>query len=133
MDAEAPVPLLTCSRCKEPFAPRPAGKGGRPQIYCGRPCKVVASNAKRAAKIKTSASGAPRLESLPRERERGSPLTCVMDYTDDEHQLLQAMERYKKQNHRKFPSYSEVLAVLVSLGWRKVAEPEPLPVIKDAA
>lgn len=37
------------------------------------------------------------------------------------------MERYRRENGRKFPTSSEVLAVLVSLGYRRVAEPTELP------
>ncbi len=37
------------------------------------------------------------------------------------------MDRYKRENRRPFPTWSEVLEVLRSLGYRRVAEPGPLP------
>ena len=44
----------------------------------------------------------------------------TVDYEADQIELLKAMEKYQKDNNRKFPTYSEVLAVLISLGYRKV-------------
>jgi hypothetical protein len=37
------------------------------------------------------------------------------------------MDQYKRANRRPFPTWSEVLEVLHSLGYRKVAEPTALP------
>ena len=48
-------------------------------------------------------------------------------YDDDEAELIAAMARYQKANGRRFPSFSEVLAVAKSLGYRKVAEAGPVP------
>jgi hypothetical protein len=50
------------------------------------------------------------------------PTTCERDYTDEETMFMKAMERYKRENRRPFPTWSEVLEVLSSLGYRKVAE-----------
>lgn len=55
------------------------------------------------------------------------PTTCERDYTDDESEFMKAMDRYKRENRRPFPTWSEVLEVLRSLGYRKVAEPTDLP------
>jgi hypothetical protein len=38
-----------------------------------------------------------------------------------------AVERFKREHGRPFPTCSEVLEVVVALGYRKVAEPTPLP------
>jgi hypothetical protein len=38
-----------------------------------------------------------------------------------------AMDTYKRANRRPFPTWSEVLEVLTALGYRKVADPVPLP------
>jgi len=62
------------------------------------------------------------------------PTTCERDYNDDETSFMRAMERYKRENRRPFPTWSEVLEVLVSLGYRKVEPAGDLPGIKrDAA
>jgi len=55
------------------------------------------------------------------------PTTCERDYTDDEMDFMKAMDRYKRDNRRPFPTWSEVLEVLASLGYRKVAEATAMP------
>ena len=55
------------------------------------------------------------------------PTTCERDYTDEETIFMKAMERYKRENRRPFPTLTEVLEVLRSLGYRKVAEETELP------
>lgn len=37
-------------------------------------------------------------------------------YSDDELEFLAAMQRYMSENRRRFPSFTEVLAVAKSLG-----------------
>ena len=68
-----------------------------------------------------------RLENGCQENSPGS------DYSDDERDFLIAMERYKRENRRPFPTWSEVLEVLVSLGYRKVEPAGDLPGIKRDA
>jgi hypothetical protein len=55
------------------------------------------------------------------------PTTCERDYSDDETEFMKAIDRYKRENRRPFPTWSEVLEVLRSLGYRRVAEPTELP------
>ena len=55
------------------------------------------------------------------------PTTCERDYTDDEIVFMKAMDQYKRDNRRPFPTWSEVLEVLRALGYRKVAEATALP------
>ena len=47
------------------------------------------------------------------------------DYTDEERVFLMAMERYKRERRRPYPTWREVLQVVHSLGYRRVAEPRP--------
>ena len=61
------------------------------------------------------------------------PTTCERDYTDEETLFMKTMERYKRENRRPFPTWSEVLEVLASLGYRKVAEESDLPGTKKEA
>ena len=58
---------------------------------------------------------------------RGNPLTSEQSYTPDEIEFMAAMDRYKRANRRPFPTWHEVLAVLLALGYRKTAEPIELP------
>jgi len=55
------------------------------------------------------------------------PTTCERDYNLDETEFMKAMDRYKRENRRPFPTWSEVLEVLYSLGYRRVAEATALP------
>jgi hypothetical protein len=60
-------------------------------------------------------------------RRQVDPTTCERDYTEEEIAFMTAMDQYKRDNRRPFPTWSEVLEVLYSLGYRKVAEPTALP------
>ena len=63
-----------------------------------------------------------------RERRRQIDHTnCERDYSDDEVAFMRAMDQYKRDNRRPFPTWSEVLEVLRALGYRKVAEPSAMP------
>jgi hypothetical protein len=41
------------------------------------------------------------------------------ELSPDEAQFGSALERYKREHHRPHPTYSEVLHVLLALGYRK--------------
>ncbi len=58
------------------------------------------------------------------------PTTCERDYNDDEMEFMKAMERYKRENRRPFPTWSEVLEVLISMGYRRVETATALPGVK---
>lgn len=60
-------------------------------------------------------------------RRQIDPTTCERDYSDDEIVFMKAMDQYKRDNRRPFPTWSEVLEVLRALGYRKVADPSQLP------
>ena len=71
-------------------------------------------------------SGKDRREQGERRRQI-DPTTCERDYSIDEIEFMKAMDQYKRDNRRPFPTWSEVLEVLRALGYRKVAEPTALP------
>ncbi len=48
-----------------------------------------------------------------------SPATSDHEYTARELEFIQAMRCYQATTGRKFPAYSEVLAVIDGLGYRK--------------
>lgn len=56
-------------------------------------------------------------------RRQIDPTTCERDYSGDEIEFMKAMDVYKRQSGRQFPTWSEVLEVIRCLGYRKVAEP----------
>jgi len=50
--------------------------------------------------------------------------------SDEQFEFLMAIDEYKKQNTRPFPTWTEVLEVIKALGYRKVTEPQPLEQFK---
>jgi hypothetical protein len=72
-------------------------------------------------------TGERRKQSQGERRRQVDPTTCERDYTDDEIVFMKAMDQYKRDNRRPFPTWSEVLEVLRALGYRKVAEATALP------
>jgi len=46
--------------------------------------------------------------------------------SDEQFEFLMAIDEYKKQNARPFPTWTEVLELIKALGYRKVAEPQSL-------
>lgn len=53
-------------------------------------------------------------------RRQIDPTTCERDYSDLEVEFMRAMDDYKRKSGRPFPTWSEVLEVVYSLGYRKV-------------
>lgn len=68
-----------------------------------------------------------RQQQVGERRRQVDPTTCERDYNDEEINFMKAMDQYKRDNRRPFPTWSEVLEVLRALGYRKVAEPTALP------
>lgn len=56
-----------------------------------------------------------------------NPLTSMTDYTDEEREFFLAVERYKRENGRKFLTLRETLHIARALGYRKVEKESPLP------
>ena len=48
------------------------------------------------------------------------PTTCERDYLPEEVEFMQAIEMYKRTSGRMFPTCSEILEVVKSLGYRRV-------------
>ena len=72
-------------------------------------------------------SGKDRREELGERRRQVDPTTCEKDYSDEEIGFMKAMDLYKRSNRRPFPTWSEVLEVLRSLGYRKTDAATALP------
>lgn len=54
----------------------------------------------------------------------------ALAYSDEQREFLQAVDRYKRVNHRPHPTWQEVLEIVRALGYRKV--PASQAVILDA-
>ena len=53
-------------------------------------------------------------------RRHIDPTTCERDYQPEELEFMQAVEHYKRRNSRPFPTCSELLEVVRSLGYVRV-------------
>jgi hypothetical protein len=67
----------------------------------------------------------PPVERRKRRRQI-DPTTCERDYNEQEIEFMQAMDDYKRQSGRMFPTCSEILEVLMKIGYRQVADPAEL-------
>lgn len=74
-------------------------------------------------------AGKERRHKVERRRQI-DPTTCERDYTQDEIEFMTSMDRYRRDSGRPFPTWSEVLEVVRSLGYQKAEKSaETTPVI----
>jgi hypothetical protein len=73
--------------------------------------EVKASTTARKAALARASSGRRRFV---------DPATCERDYSVAEMEFLGAMQEYKRSSGRMFPTWSEVLEVVRTLGYEKV-------------
>lgn len=52
-------------------------------------------------------------------RRQIDPTTCERDYSNDEIEFMRAMDEYKRKAGRQFPTWSEVLEVIKSMGYKR--------------
>jgi hypothetical protein len=55
-------------------------------------------------------------------RRRIDPTTFEKQYTEDELEFMNAMQRFKVQTCKSFPTHGDVLKVALALGYRKVIQ-----------
>ncbi|MEO1497571.1 MAG: hypothetical protein AAFV43_10515 [Planctomycetota bacterium] len=77
---------------------------------------------------------APKLERREKvnRRRQIDPTTCERDYSDAEVEFMNALDDYKRTSGRMFPTCSEVLEVILNLGYAKLT-PAELAARKAAA
>ena len=81
---------------------------------------------------------APKIERRKKvnRRRQIDPTTCERDYTTEEVEFMNALDDYKRASGRMFPTCSEILEVVRSLGYVKAAPADvastPLPVSQQA-
>jgi hypothetical protein len=68
------------------------------------------------------ASRAAKARQSSGRRRFVDPTTCERDYSQAELEFMLAMNEYKQKSGRMFPTWSEVLEVLRSLGYEKFAQ-----------
>ena len=101
----------------------------KPERRPVRPVKEVAPVPEEDVRFEDPGISARR-EIMDRRRQdrrrQIDPTTCERDYSDGEIEFMRAMDDYKRKSGRPFPTWSEVLEVVMSLGYRKVADPSLL-------
>lgn len=101
----------------------------KPERRPVRPVKEVAPEPEEEVRFEDPGISARR-EIMDRRRQdrrrQIDPTTCERDYSDGEIEFMRAMDEYKRKSGRPFPTWSEVLEVVMSLGYRKVADPSLL-------
>ncbi len=63
-----------------------------------------------------------------RKTDSAHEINMGAEYTPEEIEFLQAMDAYMRAKGKRFPSFTEVLNVAKSLGYRKVDSPFPISV-----
>jgi hypothetical protein len=62
----------------------------------------------------------PRQNRLKKERRRRiDPTTFDKQYSDDEMEFMNAVQRFKEESGKAFPAYGDVLKIAVGLGYRQ--------------
>ena len=121
-----------CKECGE-TCPDPK-KNGAPRRYCSDDCRTeVRRRHDRNTRKQKKLTAPPRVGPLSQQqraavkrreigrREGIDPTGTDPVYTDDETEFLLAVDRYKRESKRQFPTLRELLEVIRSLGWRKGA------------
>ena len=73
-----------------------------------------------------SAVQPPERRAKKDRRRRIDPTTFEKQYTPDEMEFMNAMQRFKESSGKSFPTHGEVLRVAVALGYRlAIDEPDP--------
>jgi hypothetical protein len=72
------------------------------------------NQARRASKAKAAST----------RRRLVDPTTCDLDYSKAQLEFMKAMQDYKQSSGRMYPTWSEVLEVLVGLGYEKSPKDE---------
>ncbi len=106
---------------------RRMSSNSKPSVSQGKTRETAKPEAEQTA---TEAAIAERREIIDRRRldrrRQIDPTTCERDYSDNEIEFMKAMDDYKRKSGRPFPTWSEVLEVVMSLGYRKVADPSTM-------
>ena len=70
--------------------------------------------------VDNEATATPRRKK--QRRRHIDPTTCERDYSDQEIEFMRAMDDYKRDSGRMFPTCSEVLEVIRALGYFQLSD-----------
>ena len=87
---------------------------------------IVTMDRRRGDRREGDAAEASDTTQSPRRKKQRrrhiDPTTCERDYNNDEIEFMRAMDDYKRDSGRMFPTCSEVLEVIRALGYVKLTE-----------
>lgn len=78
-------------------------------------------------------SSRPERRERKERRKRIDPTTFEKQYTEDELEFMNAMQRFKERTGKQFPTHGEVIKVAMALGYRKVVVDENPPYFLDGS
>jgi len=96
------------------------------------PEKELVTMERRGAPQEQEAENSPHTKRAKVTRRRQiDPTTCERDYTPEEVEFMGALDLYKRQSGRMFPTCSEILEVIKGLGYIKQSHCEVTEVLID--
>jgi hypothetical protein len=72
-----------------------------------------------APPLEFAPKAAPERRARKERRRRIDPTTFEKQYTDDEMEFMNAVQHFKTQTGKSFPSHGDVLRIAARLGYRK--------------
>ncbi len=102
---------------------------GDPEVQMDRRWRKDRRNTEdcNAELVDETSADEPKFNPPRRKKQRRrqiDPTTCERDYNDEEIRFMRAMDDYKRDSGRMFPTCSEILEVVRSLGYSKLTEEE---------
>ncbi len=92
-----------------------------------KPSNTVQNAGKPAAGTTENASAKERRPKVQRRRQI-DPTTCERDYSQEEIEFMNALDEYKRNSGRMFPTCSEILEVFRGLGYTKQSHEESVEI-----
>ena len=105
-------------------AKKAAGKDNNADVDNREDQDAVTMDRRRGDRRSDSEEAADTNAPRPKKQRRRhiDPTTCERDYNNDEIEFMRAMDDYKRAAGRMFPTCSEVLEVIRSLGYFKLSD-----------
>lgn len=134
MAAKKPAAAKSAKSVSTKSAPRSSSRSsrssGKEPTKAGE--KLVTIDRRRSSRrdepaaAEAAAAPAPALERRQKVQRRRQidPTTCERDYSVEEVEFMNAMDEYKRTSGRMFPTCSEVLEVIRSMGYVKLSQSE---------
>jgi hypothetical protein len=86
----------------------------------GRERRNDGSRGQQKPDVNATRPGATEQRTKKERRRRIDPTTFEKQYTVEEMEFMNAMQRFKESTGKSFPTYGEVLRVAAAIGYRRV-------------